>query len=73
MRRIELNNTATHAPVVLVVVIERFVEIVYDTSAALLVVVIFLGFLASSSSTACRRHLDRPRLLLAVLDAARLS
>ena len=73
MGRIQLDNPTTHASIVLVVVIKSFVEIVYDTSAALLVLVIFLGFLASSPSTAGRRHLDGPRLLLAVLDAARLS
>ena len=73
MRRIEFNNTATDAPVVLIIIIKRLIKIVYNASAALLVVVIFLGFLASPSSTAGRRHLDGPRLLLAVLDAARLS
>ena len=73
MRRIQLDNPATDAPVVLVVVVERLIKIVDYASTALLVVVIFLGVLASPSSTAGRRHLDGPRLLLAVLDAARLS
>ena len=73
LRRIELDDAATNRTVVLVVIIEGLIKIIDDPSTALLVVVVLLAFYASSApSTARGRYLYGPRLLLAVLDAARV-
>ena len=75
LRRVQLHDAATDAPVVLVVVIKSFVEIVYDLPASFLVLIIFLRLIeASTAPPASRgRYLNTSGFLLAVLDAARLS
>jgi hypothetical protein len=75
LRRIELDNPTTNRPIILVVVIKSFVEIVYDLPASFLVLIIFLRLIeASTAPPASRgRYLNTSGFLLAVLDAARVG